>query len=74
MPEISVLVVDDEAPVRELLRRWLEGWGYRVTQAGNATDALESMLAKPAPILFCDVTMPGHDGLWLIERVRAKWQ
>lgn len=69
----TVLVVDDEAPARELLRRWLEAWGYTVTQASNATDALDSMLAEPASIILCDIQMPGHDGFWLIERVRPKW-
>ena len=68
-----VLIVDDEPSVRELLRRWLDRWGCKVTQAGNATDALESMLAEPASIILLDIRMPGRDGLWLMKRVRAKW-
>lgn len=70
---VTVLVVDDEPRVRELLRRWLEGWGYVVKLAGSATDALEVMLTTPASILVCDIRMSGHDGFWLIDRVRAKW-
>jgi YesN/AraC family two-component response regulator len=31
------------------------------------------MLIEPASIILCDVRMPGHDGLWLVDRVRAKW-
>lgn len=69
----TVLVVDDEPSVRELLRRWLEGVGYAVKLAGNATDALELMLAEPASIILVDIKMPGHDGFWLVEHVRAKW-
>ena len=65
--------VDDEPPVREFLRRWLEGWGYAVTEAGSAPEALAVMLAEPASIILCDIKMPGHDGLWLAERVRAEW-
>jgi CheY-like chemotaxis protein len=68
-----VLVVDDEPPVREFLRRWLEGWGYAVKEAGSAPAALEVMLAEPASIMLCDIKMPGQDGLWLAERVREKW-
>ena len=68
-----VLVVDDESSVRELLRRWLDGWGYRVTEASRATEALEVMLAGPASIILCDIRMPGHDGFWLLERVRERW-
>ena len=69
----SVLVVDDELPVRQFLRRWLEGWGYAVTEAGSAPEALAVMLAEPASIILCDIKMPEHDGLWLAERVRAQW-
>ena len=68
-----VLVVDDEPPVREFLTRWLQGWGYAVKQAGSAAEALEVMFAEPASIMLCDVKMPGHDGLWLAERVRTQW-
>lgn len=68
-----VLVVDDEGPVRLLLRRWLERWGCRVREASHATEALEMMKAEPASVMLCDVNMPGHNGLWLVERVRARW-
>jgi two-component system C4-dicarboxylate transport response regulator DctD len=69
----SVLVVDDEAPVREFLTRWLEGWGYSVKVAATASEALAVMLAEPVPIIICDIKMPGHDGLWLAQRVRTRW-
>jgi CheY-like chemotaxis protein len=68
-----VLIVDDDPSVRHAVRRWLEGWGYRVSQASNATEALEAMLAEAAPIVLVDIRMPGHDGFWLIKRLRAKW-
>jgi CheY-like chemotaxis protein len=69
----AVLVVDDEQGVREVLQRWLERWGYQVRVAAHAREALESMLAAPADILLTDIKMPDRDGLWLVERVRAKW-
>ena len=68
-----MLVVDDERAQRELLRRWLDSWSYDVRLAADAREALAAMLAQPADILLADIRMPGHDGLWLIERVRAKW-
>ncbi|MGH9147038.1 MAG: response regulator [Vicinamibacterales bacterium] len=70
---LSVLVVDDEPAVREFLARWLAAWGYSVKVAANASEALEVMLAEPVPIMVCDIKMPGHDGLWLAERVRQRW-
>jgi CheY-like chemotaxis protein len=68
-----VLVVDDEDAIRQLLVRWLAGWGYEAKQAGNAEDAIEIMAAEPADILLCDVMMPVHDGIWLAEQVRGRW-
>jgi DNA-binding NtrC family response regulator len=69
----NVLVVDDEPDEREFLRHWLKDWGYTVRLAGSATEALGAMLIEPAAIILCDIKMPEHDGLWLVEQVRAKW-
>lgn len=73
MATSTVLVVDDELAAREFLRHWIEGWGYTVIQAQSATEALRVMLIEPAPIMVCDIKMPGRDGIWLVERVREKW-
>jgi two-component system response regulator (stage 0 sporulation protein F) len=67
------LVIDDESVIREFLTRCLEGWGYAVKQAGSAAEALEMMVTKPASVVLCDIKMPGHDGLWLAERLRSHW-
>jgi CheY-like chemotaxis protein len=68
-----VLVVDDEEPIRNILRRQLVGWGYSVRTASDAKEALELMFAEPAAIALIDIRMPGRDGLWLADRLRAKW-
>ena len=72
-PPSYVLVVDDEPVVRGFLAHCLEKWGYAVQQAGSADDALDLMVANPASVVLVDVKMPGHDGLWLAERLRATW-
>jgi CheY-like chemotaxis protein len=69
----SVLVVDDEPVVRSFLQRCLESSGYPVQQAANAAEALELMTAQPASVVLCDIAMPDHDGLWLVEQLRASW-
>ena len=69
----TILVVDDEQAIRELLRRWLSCLGYVVRVAEDARGALESMFAGPSEILIADIKMPGWDGFWLMERVRSKW-
>lgn len=68
-----VLVVDDEPVVRDFLTACLRKWGYAVQQAASADEALDRMVARPASVVLCDVKMPGHDGLWLLDRLRAEW-
>ena len=68
-----VLVVDDEELVRTFLTRCLESGGYRVKQAATAIAALEAMASEPASVVLSDVRMPEEDGLWLAERLRARW-
>jgi two-component system response regulator HydG len=72
-PRPYVLVVDDQRLVCEFLTRCLEGGGYSVKQAESALDALETMATRPASVVLCDIRMPVHDGLWLTERLRARW-
>lgn len=69
----DVLVVDDEAATRGFLTRSLESWGYAVRQADSATEAFERMMAQPASVVLCDIRMPGHDGLWLVDRMHEYW-
>lgn len=72
-PVAEVLVVEDEAIVREFLARCLERAGYDVKQAANAGEAIELMNAAAADLVLCDIRMPGQDGLWLAGRLRARW-
>ena len=69
----KVLVVDDEAPIREILTRWLKGWGFGVRDVASAAEAVALMTTDPADIMLCDVAMPERDGLSLAEQVRAQW-
>lgn len=70
----SVLIVDDENTVRELMQRWLEAGGYSVTAAATAEEALGRLeLDAPPAVALCDIRMPGHDGLWLAERIRQRY-
>jgi DNA-binding NtrC family response regulator len=69
----SVLIVDDEQPIRHLVGRWLSDAGYEFAEAENAEAALTAMEAREAAVAFCDVQMPGHDGIWLTKQLRAKY-
>ena len=68
-----ILVVDDEAPIRDILTRRLTQWGHEVEAAQGADAAVEIMAARPADIVFSDVIMPVHDGVWLAEQIRERW-
>lgn len=73
-PGRGATVVDDEEPVREVLRRLLERLGYRVTALGDPVEALEGV-GKPtgAPdLLITDLSMPGLSGLELGSRLAAR--
>jgi DNA-binding NtrC family response regulator len=69
----SVLVVDDEKAIRQLVGRWLSDAGFQYDEAEDADAALRAMSVSPASAVFCDVQMPGHDGLWLTRQLRAQY-
>jgi two-component system KDP operon response regulator KdpE len=72
MPDnaVSVLVVDDEPPIRRLLRTSLLAQGYRVIEAERGTEAIESITQQRPDIVVLDLGLPDIDGLAVIQRVR----
>jgi response regulator RpfG family c-di-GMP phosphodiesterase len=66
----SVLIVDDETGVRELMARWLASGGYDVRTAATADEALVRVRDRAPAVALCDIRMPGHDGLWLAHHIR----
>ena len=67
---IRVLVVDDDSDGRWALATLLTTLGAIVTEEASADDALTTLTRERPDVLLSDVTMPGHDGLWLIAQVR----
>ena len=68
---ITVLVVDNEADTRALVRAILEECGARVIEADGARQALAMIEADTPDVLLSDIAMPGEDGYSLIRKVRA---
>jgi YesN/AraC family two-component response regulator len=66
----TILIVDDEDGVRRLLTHWINSLGYTAKAVGDAESALEVLRATPIDVVVCDIRMPGHDGVWLIDQVR----
>uniref|UniRef100_A0A832MIK2 Sigma-54-dependent Fis family transcriptional regulator n=1 Tax=Eiseniibacteriota bacterium TaxID=2212470 RepID=A0A832MIK2_UNCEI len=66
---VALLVVDDEASVRESLARWFAEDGFTVGTADSAAQALQRMQERRWDILLLDIKMPGMDGMELQQRV-----
>jgi PAS domain S-box-containing protein len=68
----TVLVVDDESDVRDVLRVALEGQGARVVTAGSAAEAVMRYESERPDVLVSDIGMPGSDGYMLAERLKLR--
>jgi DNA-binding response OmpR family regulator len=69
--EPLVLVVDDEAMVREALERALRFEGFAVSTAAGGREALAEVALRPPSVIVLDVTMPDLDGVTVLRRMRA---
>jgi two-component system nitrogen regulation response regulator NtrX len=68
----SVLVVDDEASIRDSLRMILEYEGYRVEEASSGREALLRATDRPPNAMFLDIKMPEMDGLEVLRTLRER--
>src|SRR5450432_2606849 len=69
-----VLVIEDDADARELLRRHVEDLGYRVAMAATGTDGLRMALELRPHLITLDLMMPGMDGWELLKRLAGSPQ
>jgi two-component system OmpR family response regulator len=67
-----VLVVDDDAEIRALLREYLQKQDYRVTAVGDGKGMRAAMEASRPDVIVLDLMMPGEDGLTLCRDLRAR--
>src|ERR671925_558906 len=70
MPEGRILVVDDDADIRGLVRELLERRGFAVTEATDGRQALQQLYDDRPDLVVLDVGMPGMDGWTTLERIR----
>jgi CheY-like chemotaxis protein len=69
---IHILVVEDDADTRELLKVLLESQGGDVDAAGSVQEALSSYDERPPKVIIADIGMPDYNGYTLIGKVRAR--
>jgi len=67
-----ILVVDDEAPMREALNDWLMEDGYEVGLAESGKDAIAMALGKSWDVILLDLKMPGMDGIETLRQLKGK--
>lgn len=68
---MKILIVDDERPIRNSLKEILldEDEGYEVDVAENGTQALEMVDKEKYSVIFCDIKMPGMDGIEVLDKM-----
>ena len=72
MPKGSILVVDDEAEIREGLELLLSSEGYAVTSAETAAAGLTRLEERPVDLVLLDVSLPDRNGLELLQEIHRR--
>lgn len=68
----KILIIDDEAPIRRVLRDILENENYQVDDASNGMEALQLIKEHDFDAVFCDIKMPEMDGIEVLEAIRKE--
>ena len=71
-PPVRILVVDDEPPIRRLLRTSLSANGYDVEEVGTGRDAESAIARSPPDVIVLDLGLPDMNGQDLIRRLREQ--
>ena len=69
----TVLIVDDEAELRETLAQILMGAGHRVVAVGSGREALDRLAAQRFDVILTDMRMPDLDGRALYQEIERRW-
>jgi DNA-binding NtrC family response regulator len=68
-----ILIIDDEAGLRQMMARVLQRAGYEVTTAANGEDGLALASVHTFDLLYLDIRMPGLNGLEVLKIIHAKF-
>ncbi|MCZ6633615.1 MAG: response regulator [bacterium] len=67
-----ILIIDDDAPTRQLLRDFLEGQGHHIVEAENGKVGIEIHRSDPAEVIITDIFMPEKNGLRVIRELQRE--
>jgi len=68
-----LLVIDDEAMVRDSMVAYLEDSGYQVASVSNGVDGINSLQQQQSDLVLCDLRMPNLDGIQVIRQIKENW-
>ncbi|HXM38562.1 MAG TPA: response regulator [Gemmatimonadales bacterium] len=71
--DARIIVIDDEEPIRRLIRRVLESNGYSVFEASDGGAGLKLLAQEAADLVITDIFMPGEDGIVTLRRIRKEF-
>lgn len=71
--EAHVLIVDDDAAIRESMNEFVDMSGYQSTTAPSAEEALEKLSRNDIDVVITDIMLPGMDGLELTDRIKKEY-
>lgn len=72
LPRLSVLVIDDEQALREVLGLRIGGWGHEVRTVPDAAEAEREIDRQRPDIVLCDLVLPGSSGMELLKRIKRQ--
>jgi len=70
---VKILIVDDEAIMRNLLLKILEQEGYQIALAASFSEAVEKLESDSFGLVLSDVKMPETDGFELLKTIKSRW-
>lgn len=68
-----VIVIDDQEPIRRIVRSALERAGHDVLEAGDGERGLELLASHTADVVLSDIFMPGMDGIQMLRQIRKQF-
>ena len=68
---MRVLIIDDERSIRNTLKEILEFEGHQITLAADGAEGLEAASSASFDVIFCDIKMPGMDGIEVLDKLMA---
>lgn len=69
----SILIIDDEAPIRSMLRLILEREGYQIIEAPDGIEGIRHYREQPTDLIITDLIMPNKDGIGMIIELKKEF-